>query len=204
MTRPFAPHDTPPDTGLSCRAARVRPPAAPAQWSHALPFALTAVLVMLRPGTGIAWVGERDAGRLPSTTAPLAKPAPAEPMAEGTPGGPPRLDVKGEPTAGAYVLRVQVRGGRPEAVQVIPRGQALDLSLSTEGSSELRSGTARDATKRSGYHGSVHRRVPLPADADLARVTREVRGDTLLLRVPRRPAPPGARPAVPARPAGTR
>lgn len=169
-------------------------------------------MAALGPTAAQAWVGEQDAGRLPPTVPAPARPAgSAGRTEEPTPGGPPRLEVKAEPIPGAYVLRVKVSGGRPAAVQVIPRGQALDLSLSIGGSSVSGTGGAAEARpgaatsqRSSAYHGSVHRRVPLPADADLGRVTREVSGDTLLLRVPRRPAPPGARPVAPARPAGTR
>ena len=210
MTTPSTLSQTPtPARDLPCTTGN---PVPTARWGgppRARPLtrrlAQAAGLLWLTSSAAGAWVGERDAGRLPPTTPPAVRTesTPA-PIGKGAPGGPPRLEVKDEPSPGGYVLRVKVGGGRPEAVQVIPRGQALDLSLSTEGSRETRSGTAKDATKRSGYHGSVHRRVPLPADADLGRVTREVSGDTLLLRVPRRTAGPGARPAAPARPAGAR
>ena len=136
------------------------------------------------PATGPT-TGSRTESRAPDQGAPAA--------------GAPRLDVVGEPTANGYLLRVKVGGGHPDQVQVTPNGQSLNLSLRT-GSSSVEEGRFGDGGYRaasSASHGAVRRKVPLPADADLPRLTRESSGDTLLLRIPRaagRRTTPGAAP----------
>lgn len=185
---------------------RVQPagdPALPAVQGLRLGLAIALTLAALGPTSVLARGSGEDPGRLPPVT---AAPDAAVGTRAGMPSGaPPRLEVSGEPTPGAYILRVKVGGGRPEAVQVVTRGQALDLALATGSVTESSTGgdgPQGSAARWGSDQGWVRRRVPLPADADLGRLTREYQGDTLVLRVPRRPG--GARPGAPARPAGER
>lgn len=186
-----------------------------------LAIALAGALAAASPALALAWTGygpggAEEPGRFPPPPAAAGNPAADAPAAapktgagpvspgpgagwQAPPGGPPRLDVAGDTEANGYLLRVKVSGGRPDAVEVTPSGQSLNLSLRTGGSS-LEKGSLGDGGYRQGssaYQGSVRRRVPLPADADLRRLTREVKADTLLLHIPRvtgRRAAPGGPP----------
>ncbi|AUB83219.1 Hsp20/alpha crystallin family protein [Candidatus Thiodictyon syntrophicum] len=178
-----------------------------------LAIALAGALAAASPAlawTGYGPGGAKEPGRFPppsAADAPVAAPKAGtgtEPPVNGggrqaLPGGPPRLDVVGDTEANGYLLRIKVSGGRPDAVEVTPSGQSLNLSLRTGGSS-IEQGSVGDGGYRQGSsaaQGSVRRRVPLPADADLRRLTREVKDDTLLLHIPRvtgRRAAPGGPP----------
>jgi len=186
-------------------------------------YALTLVgaLAATSPALTLAWTGygpggAEEPGRFPPPSAAVGSSATGAPVAapkagtgtespvngggrQALPGGPPRLDVVGDTVANGYLLRIKVSGGRPDAVEVTPSGQSLNLSLRTGGSS-IEKGSVGDGGYRQGSsaaQGSVRRRVPLPADADLRRLTREVKADTLLLHIPRvtgRRAAPGGPP----------
>ncbi|WP_295426542.1 Hsp20/alpha crystallin family protein [uncultured Thiodictyon sp.] len=182
---------------------------------------LAGAIAAASPALTLAWTGygpggAEQPGRFPPPPAAAgssAADAPATAPKAGTgteppvngggrqalPGGPPRLDVVGDTEANGYLLRIKVSGGRPDAVEVTPSGQSLNLSLSIGGSWHEK-GSVGDGGYRQGSsaaQGSVRRRVPLPADADLRRLTREVKADTLLLHIPRvtgRRAAPGGPP----------
>lgn len=187
--------------------------------THRHAIALACTLAAASPAlawTGYGPGGAEEPGRFPPPpaaagrattdapiTAPKARTGAESPVNGGgrqaPPGGPPRLDVVGDTEANGYLLRVKVGGGRPDAVEVVASGQSLTLSLRTGGRSVAK-GSVGDGGYRQGSsasQGSVRRRVPLPADADLRRLTREVKADTLLLHIPRvagRRAAPGGSP----------
>jgi len=102
------------------------------------------------------------------------------------------LRVTREMTDDAYLVHVLVSDGKTDEVQVSPRGRSLDISRSTDARTEQED-TFDDGH---GYQrsfsyatGSVRQYVALPADADLAAMTRETKDGTITLRIPRRAHP---------------
>jgi hypothetical protein len=112
-------------------------------------------------------------------------PDPAEPARAVESG----LRITPDATADAYLIRIAVDVGTPEDIRVAPYGNGLAISRTTESRTER---TQRSG-ERADYRHSVHvartstkRRLPLPADADLAGMTRELADGAVLLRIPRR------------------
>lgn len=99
-----------------------------------------------------------------------------------------------EVTDDAYVVRILVGDGNTSAVQVSPRGNALVISRMTDQQNmqEDRFGDGRGYRRSFSYsRGSMSRRIGLPRDADLSRMTREEQAGTIVLRIPRETFGPG-------------
>jgi hypothetical protein len=77
----------------------------------------------------------------------------------------------------------------PEQVQIIPQGRGLRIAFQTQHQSQTKDdGQDAYGGYRQGYsfmRGSASQRIPLPPDADLAAMSREVTPDRILLRIPR-------------------
>ncbi|HYN79817.1 MAG TPA: Hsp20/alpha crystallin family protein [Lamprocystis sp. (in: g-proteobacteria)] len=131
--------------------------------------------------------------------------------AAGADGGPPPavavapgpLGITAQPTREAYLFRIPLGDSQPDLVQVTVSGGALVIVKST-GSSDVREESSRDANsdRRSfrASSGSSRQRLPLPLDAQAARMTQTVVDGAILVRIPRRGAPAGdhsTRPAAP-------
>jgi hypothetical protein len=106
-------------------------------------------------------------------------------------------------TREAYVLRVQVAEGQAAGVQVTPlagpRGQGLAVSHESQTVREDSFDDGRGYGRGFSFsRGASSRRLSLPPDADLAGLTREDRGDTVIITIPRhRPVDPRAEPTPP-------
>jgi hypothetical protein len=103
-----------------------------------------------------------------------------------------------EATEEAYILRIAVGEGQAQRVQVSPltgpRRQGLAISSTSE-SQVVQEDTlagGRGYQRSFGFsRGSMNRRIPVPQDADLAKMTREDLSNTVVITIPRRaPAPP--------------
>ena len=104
-----------------------------------------------------------------------------------------------EATEEAYILRIAVGEGQTQGVQVNPltgpRRQGLAISSTTESqvTQEDTLAGGRGYQRSFGFsRGSMNRRIPVPPDADLAKMTREDLSDTVVITIPRRAptAPP--------------
>ena len=102
------------------------------------------------------------------------------------------LGVTAEVTTDAYLFRVPIGDGTPDQVQVTVAGHGLQIVKTFE------AGTVHEENANSPYSyrrsaqyasGTTRRRLPLPADADPARMTRTVSDGSVLVRIPRGGAP---------------
>jgi hypothetical protein len=98
-----------------------------------------------------------------------------------------------EVTEAGYVLRITVGEGQTQGVQVSPlsgpRGQGLAIANTSE-AQVMQEDTLADGR---GYQrsfsfsrGSMNRRIPVPPDADLTKMSREDLTDTVVITIPRR------------------
>jgi len=111
-----------------------------------------------------------------------------------------RLDIARRILDDAYLVDIRVAGLDPDQVLVRPAGRGLMVGYSMQRWTD-RSDTLPDGagyrTSRSLSLGTVNRRLALPPDADLSRLSREVRDGHLLIRVPRMQIGPGGWPMAP-------
>jgi HSP20 family molecular chaperone IbpA len=145
-----------------------------------------------------AWTAPGTPG-LPAPTG--STPAPAEPNT-GAPRQPPvtfpppnratvtrGLRIMREATADAYLVHIGIGNANPEEVRINLAGRNLIIALQTDARTLQEEGMADGRGYRRSYsvaQGSMSRRLPLPPDADAARMTRSVSDGTILLRIPRR------------------
>jgi hypothetical protein len=98
-----------------------------------------------------------------------------------------------EVTEAGYVLRITVGEGQTQGVQVSPlsgpRGQGLAISNSSESQVTQEDSLAGGRGYQRSFsfsRGSMNRRLPVPPDADLTKMTREDLTDTVVITIPRR------------------
>ena len=190
--------------------APAEPSVAPAPGWPAYPMPGYPMLPPMPPVPPSPWAGDAGTPGYP----PLDAYPPRFPAAPY--GVPPRMERGGpafsasrvgmrlsrQVTREAYVLTVQVGAGQAPGVQVTPlvgpRGQALAVVQTSESQviQEDSFDDGRGVSRSFSFsRGSASRRLPLPPDADLAGMTREDRGDTVVITIPRhRPADPLADP----------
>lgn len=157
---------------------------------------LAAVMAMaLIPSLSVAWwPGGPEA-------------APPYPYGAGVYPAPPalapprvRLDIARRIQDDVYLIDVRVEGLAPDQVLVRPDGRALVIGYSREHRTDRRDTLPGIDGYRTGYsvsRGVMSRRLALPPDADLSRLSREWRDGHLLIRVPRIQAGPGGWPLMP-------
>lgn len=157
---------------------------------------LAAVTAMaLIPSLSVAWW---PGGPEPVPPHPYGAPVhPAPPLL-----APPRvrLDIARRIQDDVYLIDVRVEGLAPDQILVRPAGRALVIGYSRERRTDRRDTLPADAgyrTSRSISRGVMSRRLALPPDADLSRLSREVRDGHLLIRVPRIQTAPGGWPLMP-------
>jgi hypothetical protein len=103
-------------------------------------------------------------------------------------GYPGRIQITRDATPDAYLIRIGIGDGRPEDVQITPAGRGLIIGINTSAQTEQedRFNDGRGYRRSFSYsRGSMSRRLPLPRDADLGAMTREVAAGAILLRIPR-------------------
>lgn len=179
---PFAGPSLPPPGGSPAVPPWDRTPAGPGP-----ALATPADQAPLAPGTFGSPPSESDGSAVPapgSRTAPLdTRRGPG-----GTPGASVRLQISRQATAEAYFIRIDLGGARPEDVQIAPRGQGLAIGYQTDAQTVQEDNFDDGRGYRHSYsfaRGSMSRRIPLPPDADLGRMTRELTNGVLMLRIPR-------------------
>jgi len=152
------------------------------------------------------WPGPGSAPYAPPT-APFGPPAfidpapgflpPPSPMSEPPVGRPPvsrterrHLSISRQSSRDAYMIDIRLTNIDPEQVQILPQGRGLRIAFQTQHQSQTQDDRqgAYGGGYRQGYsvmRGSASQRIPLPPDADLAAMSREVKPDRILLRIPR-------------------
>ncbi|CRI65645.1 conserved exported hypothetical protein [Thiocapsa sp. KS1] len=134
-------------------------------------------------------------GLLAPPAPPFAEPSRTPPMQPGAfDRGSRHLSISRRATPDAYLVEIRLGNIDPEEVQILPQGRGLRIAYRTR-AEEFRQDTF-DGGYGQGYSivsGSASQRLPLPPDADVAAMSREVTADRIQLRVPRmdprRPAP---------------
>ncbi|NEX16304.1 MAG: hypothetical protein C1943_06660 [Halochromatium sp.] len=126
----------------------------------------------------------------PLTTAPSADPMRIPSAAQRW--GTSQVRIMQEQTEDAYLLIIDLNGLNPEYVQVRPYGRSL-LVRTRQDTRTRRSETFSDGHGyRESYRvstGSSTRRLPVPPDGDLARLSREDSAEQVRILIPRRPMP---------------
>ncbi len=151
------------------------------------------------PGRTATWTapGTPDsatpAGNSPAPAAPTTG-APRQPSATAFP--PPHqatvtrgLRIARAATSDAYLVRIGIGNAKPEAVQINLAGRNLIIAMHSDARTLQEEEMADGHGYRRRYsfaQGSMSRRLPLPPDADVARMTRSVADGTILLSIPRR------------------
>jgi len=104
-------------------------------------------------------------------------------------GGPAEFRLSRRATDDAYLLDIELEGMGPEEILVQGQGRWLlisrDLSRQDTREDQLDSGYLHSFRYAS---GTVRRRLSVPPDANLDALTRENRGHSIHIRIPRRPA----------------
>jgi HSP20 family molecular chaperone IbpA len=99
-----------------------------------------------------------------------------------------RQGVSVETTDDAYLISIDTAGASPEGVQVSPAGRGLSISRSTDEQTVQEDSFDDGRGYRRSFsfsRGSSSRRIPLPPDADVTKMTRENAEDAVRLRIPR-------------------
>ncbi|MGQ9831029.1 MAG: hypothetical protein ACUVQI_05350, partial [Thermochromatium sp.] len=100
----------------------------------------------------------------------------------------PRLNLSRRATDDAYVIEIQLQNIQPDQVEIRPAGRGLIITYNATvrfAQSEPLPGGDGYQSRYSLSRDTIGRRVGLPPDADLAGMTREVKDDRILIRVPR-------------------
>lgn len=99
-----------------------------------------------------------------------------------------RLGVSVETTDDAYLVSVETGGTNPDEFQVNTVGRGLTISRDSFSQTEQEDTPSEGQSFRRSFsfsRGSSTRRIPMPADADLAQMSRENTADSIQLRIPR-------------------
>jgi hypothetical protein len=114
------------------------------------------------------------------------------------------LGITAEPTADGYLYRIPLGNGKPEQFEVTVTGGALLIVKTSQTDMAAEENSSDGRSYRHSAQGSIRamrQRLPLPADADGARMTQTVAEGAILVRVPHRAAHGRARADRPATPA---
>lgn len=100
----------------------------------------------------------------------------------------PRLTLNRRTTQDAYLIEINLENIAPDQVEIRPAGRGLVIvhhATIRHRQSDALPGGEGYQTRYSLTRDTSVRRVGLPPDADLANMTREVKDDQILIRVPR-------------------
>ena len=148
-------------------------------------LSLAAVAVVAAPSEGSV-DGQPAPPPAASSVSPMRDSGPARRWSTG------QVRMTQEQTEDAYILIIDLDGLAPENVQVRPLGRSL-LVRTRHDARTRRSETYGDGRGyRESYRissGSSTRRLPVPPDGDIARLTREESDEQVRILIPRRQAP---------------
>ncbi len=127
-----------------------------------------------------------DPGGFPG---PRGGPATARPDAPAGPFGEGRrqLSISRRATPDAYLIDIRLGNIDPAQVRILPQGRGLRIGYQTR-AEDYRQDSFEGGYGNSyrSFSGSASQRLPLPPDADLAAMSREVSPDRIEIRIPRR------------------
>lgn len=126
-----------------------------------------------------------DPGRFPG---PRSGPSTGQPdaPADAFSQGRRHLSISRRTTPDAYLIEIRLGNIDPAQVHILPQGRGLRIGYQTR-ADDYRKDSFEGGYSNSyrSFSGSASQRLPVPPDADLAAMSREVTSDRIEIRIPR-------------------